>query len=321
MKHKRLNKTEKLLIILYLIGIFLFFANKTEAKMEFPTHHREIKLQNEPIIGQITIIKQTVVGGYDDPNVELGCFFSEGLELINSGEYKISLVEPPVALEKGFVAFFYSGPLKKGESKEAIFKVRIPDGKKYAIGQLEIDLGDPEPPELTEARKDSGGIKDGKLHIKTAIKQLISGGFIDLAIPEDSLPPLRTELRMRTKERPEIGGPPYPWPLPFRYLVYLEKESSKVEVSCILPMGFATVGELDYKIFQEPDGNIKVLLYSGPMRSKECKAIYFRIGRNNEINLPDGLYNIKSEVILTTLENEKLIKTDSYPITLGRVLY
>jgi hypothetical protein len=202
-------------------------------------------LENQPAVGGIAILKITVLAGYDVENANVGCFLPQGLRLVNDKGYKVILLEPPKSEEPGTNVKLYSGIMKKGESKEIIFRVLIIEKKKYLIGAggldgsdyLEIDLGDPEPPEwkpeikkvmiidgkrylpgrnrenakvgersceLIELKDNpaAGGSSGTDEYYITGIKYLGEGRMEDLILPVNSPPPFRTEFKKRTKDRP-----------------------------------------------------------------------------------------------------------------------
>ena len=320
---------KKVKFFITLSFIFLSFITICEAKPKPITHHGKLTLQNEPKIGQIAIIKVIKTGGYDDTDAELGCFFPERLEFINDKGYKVTYVEPPLSLEKGLRVIFYSGPFKKREIKEALFKVRIPDDKKYTIvgggpydpeGKLEIDLGDPEPPEWLPQDMELVGEKEGRPHIKSSIKQLEGKGLIDLTIPEDSLPPLRTELKIRTKDRPHLylsnviaKTPGTVTIIPISYLVYTEEETPNLKATLTLPKGLRFIrGDKTHKIYSLRDGRQKVLLYSGQMRFKQCKAFYLKV----KVVTQKQEYPIEATAEITTIDDKKLLKEDKLVLDL-----
>lgn len=321
---------------------FLLSITMLEAKPDciLPGENVKLTLSNRPEVGQIAIIKLDVITPFDTDDAKISCFLPPEIEFINDKNYTVKyerfgLFSEEASERWGNRVIFYSGPVKKNDKKEFIFKIRIPSGEKYNIeadgkggyDTLELDLGEPEPPDLPTTAKEYAGKKEGRNYIKTRIKQLRDGQLLDLTIPEDSLPPLRTELRIRTKDSPDLGveySSNPKGPIPFRHLVYVEHESPQVEVNCILPEGFEIVDGSSYKTSIDPEGMTRVLLYSGAMRFKESKAFYFKVRITRPLTLREHqtiTETIQVETKLLTQENETLLKTDSRSIDFGRILY
>lgn len=323
------------LLLIYFTFAILIPCDIVDAKMQ-PITRTKLTLENEPKIGGIAILKLSIIASenIDLEKTNIGCYIPLGLELIDDMKYEISGDISRDAQEIwGNLIILYKGPMKKGEKKEFIFKVRIPDEKKYLIsvygsgGQVELDLGDPEPPEWQPQAQQDTKIIAGREHIITDIKQIKGQSASELTIPKEELPPLRTELRIRTKDMPDLGAEYSAnpkGPIPFRHLVYVENESPLVEVNCILPEGFEIADGSEYKTSQDPEGNTRVLLYSAAMRFKESKAIYFQVKLAKPLNIGERetiTKTIHVETKLLTQENETLTKTDSRSISFGRILY
>ncbi len=113
----------------------------------------------------------------------------------------------------------------------------MPDARKYTVlggvtgavrKRLEIDLGEPDPPEWNPEYKqrikilpkqDSAGV--------SGVRERASGEKIaelaDLELPKEIPPPFRTEFKIRTKDRPSIEywnltpAPNEPLIIPLRY--------------------------------------------------------------------------------------------------------
>src|SRR3989338_1652104 len=205
-------KLRKMVILLCAcLFLSLFICQNGNAKMTGSLVSVNLSLENEPKIDGIAILKLSIIApeNLDLNKTSIGCYIPLGLNLIDDIKFVISDDISQEASEKwGKLIIFYSGPMKKGEKKEFIFKIRIPDEKKYRIGvygsdeEIEIDLGDPEPPEWSSQDGERASIKDGKRYILVrGVKQLEGDRVSNLEIPEDSFPPLRTELRIRTKDR------------------------------------------------------------------------------------------------------------------------
>jgi hypothetical protein len=326
MGRKRIFSREIGLILI----IFFFFQISTINGKISPSTHVKLTLENQPEIGGSAVFRLIVTDPVGSINANIRCFLPEGLEFINENNYNVIYKQADTyPREWEHVVTFYSGTMRANEKKEFIFKVRIPDDRKYHIiagggdnyDTLELDLGDPEPPEWKPQTQPTAGYRDGKQYIQSGIKRLETKGLTDLTILQEELPPLRTELRIRTKDKPSLTLE-YSWnpkgPVPLRYLVYTENPSPQVEVTCILPSGGAIDDESNYKVSQDSEGKTKILLYSGPMQPKECKAFYFKV---QPAVLNSGEYNIQTEVVMLTPEGEKLVKTDTQSIHFGRILY
>lgn len=292
----------------------------------------ELSLENEPEIGGIAIIKIKALFHGDIPNTaiskgEIYCLIPDGLKFINDKNYKIERMQGDTPKEWFDSVTLYEGPMKKDEIKEILFKVRILDEKKYIIfggitgavrKRLEIDLGEPEPPEWKPEVPQRIKIlsKQGTGVIGTRAK---TGGekaeeVLDLELPKEIPPPVRTEFKIRTKDKPYIEY----WNsrfIPLRYLIYSEEESPKVEVNFFLPEGLELVNDAGYEITQE-EGKTTVLVYSGPMRFKECKAFYLQVKPQKQ-----ELFYLKIQTRLTNLKNEELLKEDKLEINLSPMRY
>lgn len=329
----RKDKIKKIRIILaiFLVSNSFLLGSICEAKMRGSLASVEFILENKPEIGEFAVFRLSVTApvNLDLERANIDCFLPQELELLDEKNYTIDFERYGNFWRKRVI--FYSGSMKRGEKKEFIFKVRIPDGKRYLISAgineiIELDLGDPEPPEW-HLPSTAAGFREGKRYISSGVKQARDNQLVELDIPEDALPPLRTELRIRTKDKPDLieyeDNPK--GPVPFRHLVYVEKESPQVEVSCILPQGFEIVPDgPEYKTSADPEGNTRVLLYSGAMRFKECKAFYFKVRVAKPLDIERGQAITKTihvETKLLTQENEILTKTDSRSIDFGRILY
>lgn len=321
-KKRRLVKISLSLCIVLFLSLLLL-QETTIAKPIPPSYLTKLTLENNPQIGGIAILKLEIIATFDKPKVDIGCFLPEGLELVKDKKDRIIFSEPIVFPEKGKRIVFYSGPMKNGEKKEFVFKVRILDGRKYIIGggsvgkgdYLEIDIGDSEPPEWKSQDKERAGIKDGKRSILSGIKQIEKDKVTDLEIPEDSPPSLRTELRIRTKDKPYIKMPYNPQEIPLRYLVYTEEETKKVEVTVELPEGLELINDRNYKVIKQ-DKLTKVKLFQGSMRFKECKAFYFKVRSDKKER-----FRARAQTKVLTTDGRELITEDYQDIELGRVLY
>ncbi|MEK7400372.1 MAG: hypothetical protein AAB116_25790 [Candidatus Poribacteria bacterium] len=311
------------------ILLSLFSISPAIAKIGRSTYVK-LTLENQPKIGEVAILKLVVSHPYALAKDSIECLLPEGLELINDNNYKVIYAETTSGEWMNKV-IFYSGSLEGGQEKEFVFKVRIPNGKKYLIfsgggdnfDTLEIDLGDPEPPEWKPESQQRTAMVSGQEYILSGINRTTAGKSTELEIPKEALPPFRTEFKFRTKDRPDLRQEYSCNPkgeIPFRYLVYVEKDVPNVEITCNLPFGFEIVEGRDYRITKDEAGNSVILLYSGPMRSKEAKAFYFKIRVTKDI-ATEGKYAIKVEANILTAENEKLYKADSQSIEFGRFSY
>ncbi|MFH1441378.1 MAG: hypothetical protein ABIH18_05005 [Candidatus Omnitrophota bacterium] len=322
-----------LLILLLFVSDTLLHKCICEAKMR-PIISVKISLENEPNIGGIAILKLSVVApkNLDLERVNIGCYIPLELELVSDIKFEISNNITEETREKwGNLFMFYTGPMKKSEKKEFILKVRIPDEKRYCISvyggdeEIEIDLGNPEPPEWNPEVKQRIKImpkqETGAVGIRARTGSEKLEDLSNLELPKETPPPFRTEFKIRTKDRPSIEywnfkpEPGQPLVIPLRYLVYLEEEAPKVEVNLFLPEGIELVNDQDYRITQEGD-KTKVLLYSGPMRFKECKAFYLQVKPQRR-----ELFHLKINVQLTNLKNEELLKEDKLDINLASMRY
>jgi len=297
-------KINVLLIILFIFGLTISPHSVFGADW-MRSARAELTVENEPEVGGVAIIKIAAVtsrGTPDNPisNAIISCGIPEGLTIVNENDYKTERKQS--ASGEWFTSvILYEGPMSKNEVKEILFKVRIPDTKKYIIfggitggtmKVIEIDLGEPDfSPELDSA-------------------------FTEV------LPFLETELKIRTKYNPSLmstHGVNPKGEIPFRYLIYTGMTSPEVKAYCILPEVFEMVNPEDYEITQEDDGGSKILLYSGVMDFKETKVFYFKVKRKKGIG--DGVYEVKTEVDALTPEGEEYRKTDTQSITFGRILY
>lgn len=289
----------------------------------------ELTLENEPKIEGIAIIKIKATVYTDIPNeaitkARVYCGIPEGLQFINDKNY---IVERKYSVSDEWFdsVTLYEGPMKKNETKEILFKVKVPDTKKYTIfggvtgsgdRELEIDLGEPQPPDWKAKGTERAGIKDGKHHILVrGIKQLDAGKLVDLTIPEDSLPPLRSELRIRTKDKPYINMPYNPKEIPLRYLVYVQEKTKDVEVTLELPEGLELINDQNYEITRKENLTL-VKLFRGPMRFKECKAFYFKVRSDKK-----ECFRVKAQTKVLTVDAKELMVEDYQDIELGRILF
>lgn len=288
----------------------------------------ELTLEKEPRIGKIAIIKIKATVYTDIPNeaitkARIYCGIPNGLQFINDKNY---IVERKYSVSDEWFdsVTLYEGPMKKNETKEILFKMRVPDTKKYIVfggvtgsgdRELEIDLGDPESPEWRPADKETVRGIGEKLYIRTGIKQVDSKGVSELDISKGDLPPLRTELRIRTKNRPYIKPPYNPQEIPLRYLVYAEEETKEVGVTVELPDGLELINDKNYAVTKKDKSTI-VNLYQDPMRFKECRAFYFKVRSDKKER-----FRVKAQTRVLTVDGKELIVEDYQDIELGRVLY
>jgi len=296
-------KINMLLIIVFIFGLTISPHNVFGADW-MRAARAELTVENEPEVDGVAIIKIAAVtsrGTLDNPisNAIIYCGIPEGVTLVNENDYKTERKQS-VSGEWFTSVILYEGPMNKNEVREVIFKVKIPDEKKYVIfggvtgsgdKVVEIDLGEPD------------------------FSQEPESSFAEV-------PSLETELKIRTKYNPSLmstHGVNPKGEIPFRYLIYTGMTSPEVEAYCILPEAFEMVNPEDYKITQEDDGGSKILLYSGAMDFKETKAFYFKVKRKKGIG--DGAYEVKTEVNALTPEGEEHRKTDTQSITFGRILY
>ncbi len=311
-------------VILFLV---LFISESCIAKIGRSTYVK-LTMENSPEIGGIAVLKLVVLAGYDVQDADIGCFLPQGLELINDKGYKINFLEPPESGETGNNVKFYSGSMKKGERREIVFRMCIPDEKRYIIGAggldgsdyLEIDLGDPEPPELKSQSRQIEDIREIKSDVQREIQQLQEGKTSDFSISKDSLPPIRTELNIRPKDKPYYNywediaklRPNEDIIIPVRYLVYTEEEVSDLKATIILPKGLEFIKDKEnYEVSTLEDGRTEVLLYSGPMSSKQSQAFYFKVKAFSREK-----YSIKASTEFTNSDGKKLVKEDSLPLSL-----
>lgn len=319
-------------IVLLFIYLFIVFSGGTYVCFAGDwmfTGHADISLENEPVIGGIAIIKIKAIVTFDETNARISCRLPEGLEFINDNNYKVKHIQRDTSKEGSNLITLYEGTMKRYEPKEILFKVRVLDTKKYTIfggvtgavrKRLEINLGDPEPPEWNPEVAQEIKIvpKDeiGGIGIRARAGVEKAEELLDLRLSKETPPPLRSEFRIRTKNNPSIEywnlkhEHSQPLTIPLRYLVYSEEESPKVEVNLFLPEGIELVNDADYQISQE-QGKTKVLLYSGPIHVKECKAFYLKVQpKANE------RYSLLVQTYLTNLQNEELLKENRVSIDL-----
>lgn len=307
-----MKKRDKItFLISVIIVINICFCAIAMAKPSIPSYLTKLTLENNPQIGGIAVLKLEIIADFDKSEVAIGCFIPDGLEIVKDSETKIILSEPIASREKGNRIVFYSGPMRKGEKKEFIFRIRVLDGRKYiisggAVGKgdyLEIDLGDPEPPEDT-----GSGLEQARA-------KKVSGS----SISKDEIPPVRTELRIRTKNKPYISSPYNPKGIPLRYLIYSEEELRNVEITLELPDGLEFINDVSYEVStQEKEGKrfSEIKLFQGPMRFKECKAFYFKVRSDKKER-----FKIRVWARFLTYDGKELITEDYQDIELGRVLY
>lgn len=325
----------------------------------------ELTLEKLSELNKIAVLKLTFYCGWDIKDTRIGCFLPKGLELIDSEDYKNEYRESGYG-EWGYSVVFYEGLLKKGEKKTFEFKVRISDDKRYCIKAsggdatvaiLEIDLGDPEPPdwkpelkraviidgkryfpgrsrdkakvgensnELIEMEKDTAGrlVSETSEYFLSGIKQLKDGKSQDFILLAGSPLPLLTELKIRTKDRPDydyyrelVLNPQPGSSIPVRYLVCTEKETPGLKATLTIPKGLEFINEENYEISSLDDGRQKVMLYSGPMRLKECKAFYFKL---KTVSWQEEAFPLQALSQVTTLDGKELIKEDGLIIDLRR---
>jgi hypothetical protein len=292
----------------------------------------ELILENEPKVGGVAIIRIKASVRTDIPNevvpkARIYCDVPEGLEFINDKGYIVEHKQS-VTGEWFDSVTLYEGPMKKDETRQILFKIKVPDAKKYTIrggvtggvdAELEIDLGEPDPPEWNPRGKERVGIEEGKRYILSGIKQLEGGKLTDLKIPEDALPPLRTELRIRTKYEPYVHMPYNPEGIPLRFLVYSEEEPKGVLISIELPEGLELINDRNYEVTTEEKEGKRFAtgrLFKGPMRSKECRAFYFRLRSDKKEH-----FVIKVHTNVLTHDGKELFVEDQQIVELGRVLY
>lgn len=311
MKNMKKITKRALLISIAIVVINVCFCAIAMAKPSIPSYLTMLTLENNPQICGIAILKLEIIADFDKSEVDIGCFIPDGLEIVRDPETKIILSEPIVSPEKGNRIVFYSGPMRKGEKKEFIFRIRVLDGRRYiisggAVGKgdyLEIDLGDLEPPENRDSSL-------GQISAKR-----ISGSNIS----NDEIRSVRTELRIRTKDKPYIAARDNPKEIPLRYLIYSEEELKNVEVSLELPEGLDLINDGNYEVStQEKEGKkfTEVKIFQGPMRFKECKAVYLKVGSNKKER-----FRVKVKTKVLSFDDRETIINDCQNIELERVLY
>ncbi|MDP2905994.1 MAG: hypothetical protein Q8O22_06830 [Candidatus Omnitrophota bacterium] len=286
----------------------------------------ELEIENISESDRTATLKLFFLCGADSQNIEISGFLPEGIQLLDTKDYKIEYNKSGYR-EWGNSVIFFSGPMKRNERRNFIFKVQILDNKKYAIragggdasvAVLEIDLGEPEPPELNN-QSEVTVVKEEKPLLVSGIKQIKEK--VESAAPNTSetMSSLRTELRMRTKDRPSIDY--YKDKLmiiPFRYLIYTEVEAPQTVVTLNLPQGIEFVKEAPYEVSILEGGQQQVLLYSGPMRFKECKALYFNV---RVLTREEKEYPVEVTARVTTLNGKTLLKEDKMSIDMQRKLF
>lgn len=285
----------------------------------------DLRLEKLSELNRTAVLNLTFYCGWDIKNTRIGCFLPEGIELIDGQDYKNKYMESGYG-EWGYSVTFYEGPLKKDEKKTFKFKVHILDDKKYyirasggdaTVAILELDLGDPEPPEWNpEVQERIKILPKQEVRGETRVKVSDEKSEELLGLAKGVPPPFRTEFKIRTKDRPNIqrwnlkASPDGPLIVPLRYLIYSEEETPKVEVNLFLPEGIELVNAQDYQISQE-EGKTEVLLYSGPMPFKKSKAFYFQVKPQRR-----EVFSLKVKTQLTNLKNEQLLKEDTVDIDL-----
>lgn len=310
------------LLLILGLGIDICFAQWMRAG------NVELTIENEPEIEGIAIIKIKAMVYTDIPNEAINkariyCGIPEGLEFINDKNY---IVEPKYSVSGEWFnsVTLYEGPMKEREEKEISFKVRIPDTKRYIIfggvtgsgdEKIEIDLGEPEPPEWKTGDKNKIRTKEEKQYIQTRLKQVDKRGISELNISEDSLPPLRTELKIRTKHKPYIDMPYNPQEIPLRYLIYTEEAAKEVEVTVELPAGLELINMQEYET-SKVNGSTIFELFRGPMGFQECKAFYFKVRSDKEEQ-----FIVKVETGVLTTDGREFFTEDYRNIELRRLRY
>lgn len=320
------SKVFVFLVIMCCIG-FIFEkesiadANSRE-KMSWSSDVK-LTLENEPKIGEVTILKLNMKSSINRKTVNIICGIPAGVKLITDKNYPT--IQRNVFCGEVTEVTLWSGSLKKNELKEFFLNIYIPDGKRYIFyasaggsGEVtEIDLGQPEPPEWKSGNEEKIKTKEGKRHIRTDIKKMEYGSLSELTLPEDELPPIRTELTTRTKYDPSISMPYNPDEIPFRYLVYTEVETKETKVTVELPQGIELIDKQEYELTKE-NGITSVNLFQGTMGAKESKAFYFKV----RVDTKQGeLFMIKGKTSVLTLEGEEFFVDDQQKLNFGRILY
>jgi hypothetical protein len=292
----------------------------------------ELTLENEPKAEDIATIKIKATVFTDIPNNAVAkaiiyCGIPDELELINNKNY---LVERKVSTSNNYfnLVTLYEGPMKKNETKEIIFRVRIPDEKKHTVfggvtggidKELEINFGEAEPPELEIQKKEITAINEEMPSIISGIKQSIAGKHSSVEFYECTLQPLRTELKIRTKNNPYVTPPYNPKEIPLRYLVYTEDEGKEVNVTIELPEGLILINGQNYKTTtteREGEKITIIALFEGPMHLKECKAFYFKLRADKKEH-----FKIRVKATIITNDDKKFMAENFQDIELGKILY
>lgn len=168
----------------YLVFIILFFSlNCTEStgKMSLGKFTK-LTMENNPEIGGVAVLKIVFSSPIDVPKVDIYCFLPEPLEMVGNKEYEVTYQESFTG-EVGNKVILWSGSVRGGEKKEFLLRVKVPDGRKHIVDAggieesdyLEIDLGEPEPPESKSQNKENISSDEEMPSIPTGIKQSIGG--------------------------------------------------------------------------------------------------------------------------------------------------